>query len=215
MTENSSSNALKHGAFSEVLILPGEDPAAFEKLKQRLFAEFNVSGCSEELTMTSIAKTMWQLQRLRVYEHVQFLRAQGSSSPYPGGLKNSIDPITKFMIDKGMMLPNDPSADAPTEEAPPKEKTTDELLLQLGDFVSLGQMDKELEVENKIMAKLDRLFKRLFQIQAMKSLMGERDVPAPALGGATPMLELTATDTSNAPDAEVHAPEFAGSAADQ
>ena len=48
MTETSPSNALKHGAFSEVLILPGEDPAAFEELKRRLFAEYNVSGCSEE-----------------------------------------------------------------------------------------------------------------------------------------------------------------------
>ena len=78
MTESTAFNALKHGAFSEVLILPGEDPAAFEELKQRLFVEYNVSGCSEELTMTSIAKTMWQLERLRVYEHVQYLRAQGS-----------------------------------------------------------------------------------------------------------------------------------------
>ena len=100
------------------------------------------------------------------------------------------------MAKHGLIAPDDSSAKAPTEEAPPKEKTTDELLLQLGDFVSLGHMDKELEVENKIMAKLDRLFKRFFQIKAMKSLMGERDVPAPALGGATPVLELTATDTS-------------------
>ena len=216
MTENSSSNALKHGAFSEVLILPGEDPEAFEKLKQRLFAEFNVSGCSEELTMISIAKTMWQLQRLRVYEHVQFLRAQGSSSPYPGGLKNPVNEIIRnFRAKHGLIAPDDSSAKAPTEEIPPKEKTTDELLLQLGDFVSLGHMDKELEVENKIMAKLDRLFRRFFQIKTMKPLMmGERDVPAPALGGATPVLELTATDTSTAPDAPVHAPEFAGSATD-
>ena len=83
MTESTTFNALKHGAFSEVLILPGEDPAAFEQLKQRLFAEYNVSGCSEESTMTSIAKTIWQLQRLRVYEHVQFLRAQGSTQRLP------------------------------------------------------------------------------------------------------------------------------------
>ena len=87
MTESTAFNALKHGAFSEVLILPGEDPAAFEELKQRLFAEYNVSGCSEELTMTSIAKTMWQLQRLRVYEHVQFLRAQGSNPTSANGWK--------------------------------------------------------------------------------------------------------------------------------
>jgi hypothetical protein len=61
MTETTVSNALKHGAFSEVLILPGEDPAAFDELKRRLFAEYTVSGCSEEKTMTSIAKAMWQL----------------------------------------------------------------------------------------------------------------------------------------------------------
>ena len=65
------------------------------------------------------------------------------------------------------------------------------------------------------MAKLYCLFRRFFQIKTMKPLMmGERDVPAPALGGATPVLELTATDTSTAPDAPVHAPEFAGSATD-
>ena len=92
MTESTAFNALKHGAFSEVLILPGEDPAAFEELKQRLFAEYNVSGCSEKSTMTSIAKTMWQLGRLGVYEHVQFLRAQGPSPTYAGGLRNKLGP---------------------------------------------------------------------------------------------------------------------------
>ena len=87
-------------------------------------------------------------------------------------------------------------------------------LLELGDFVSLDRMDKVLNVEHKLMAKLDRVFEQLCQIKAMKSLMGERDVPAPALAGATPVLELTAT-TSTAPDALVHAPECAGSATDQ
>jgi hypothetical protein len=101
MTEPSSSNALKHGAFSEVFILPGEDPAAYEKLEKSLFAEYNVSGCSEESTMTSIAKTMWQLQRLGVYEHVQFLRA-GRGPKSSGELKNSMkEAIENFMIKIG------------------------------------------------------------------------------------------------------------------
>ena len=107
MTESTAFNALKHGAFSEVLILPGEDPEAFEKLKQRLFAEYNVSGCSEESTMTSIAKTMWQLQRLRVYEHVQFLRAQGSNPTSANGWKNPVDEaIDKFRAEHGMSDPD-------------------------------------------------------------------------------------------------------------
>jgi hypothetical protein len=46
MSETTASNALKHGAYSEILILSGENPAAFEELKQTLFAEHNVSGRS-------------------------------------------------------------------------------------------------------------------------------------------------------------------------
>ena len=34
MTDNSLPNALKHGAFSEILILPGEDPQDFEKFEK-------------------------------------------------------------------------------------------------------------------------------------------------------------------------------------
>jgi len=78
MREMSVPSALKHGAYSELVMLPGEDPAAFEALKQSLFDEYKPSGPSEESTMTSIAKTLWQLQRLGVYEHVQYLKARGN-----------------------------------------------------------------------------------------------------------------------------------------
>ena len=213
MTESTAFNALRHGAFSEVLILPGEDPAAFEELKQRLFVEYNVSGCSEESTMTSIAKTMWQLGRLGLYEHVQFLRARGSSSPYPGGLK--FHPVAKFMAAKGLSFSKDSSADAPIEEAPLKEKTTDERLLELGDFVSLGHLDKELEVENKLMAKLDRLLKRFFQIKAMKPLMGLGEPLAPVIASTTPVLELIAAEAPTSPDHRGEATELGGAAADE
>ena len=214
MTERTAFNALRHGAFSEVLILPGEDPAAFEELKQRLFVEYNVSGCSEESTMTSIAKTMWQLGRLRVYEHVQFLRAQGSSSSNPDGFSIN-EVIKKFRAKHGMSDPDDSSANAPTKEVPPKEKTTDERLLELGDFVSLDHLDKELEVENKLMAKLDRLLKRFFQIKAMKPLMGLGEPLAPVIANTTPVLELIAADASTSPDQRGEATELGGVAADE
>ena len=50
---------------------------------------------------------------------------------------------SEFRAKHGLIPRDESSAEAPTEEIPPKEKTTDELLLQLGDFVSLGHMDKE------------------------------------------------------------------------
>lgn len=55
----------------------------------------------------------------------------------------------------------------------------------------------ELEVENKLMAKLDRLFKRFFQIKAMKPLIGLGEPLAPALASTKPVLELAATVKSS------------------
>jgi hypothetical protein len=215
MPENSPSNALKHGAFSELLILPGADPAAFKELKRRLFAEYNVSGYSEESTMASIAKAMWQLQRLSVYEYVQYLRARGSSPQSSSDWKNPMsEAINKFMAARGLSNPKDSKPDVPTAPVQPAEKTNDELLLELGDLVTLDHLDKELDVENKLLVKLDRLFKRFCQIRAMKPLIGLGESSAPALASTTPVLELTANDTSKVPDLLGHATEFEGATTD-
>jgi hypothetical protein len=180
--------------------LPGEEPEAYEKLNKSLFAEYNVSGCSEESTMTSIAKTMWQLQRLGIYEHVQYLRARGGPQSFANG-KNPIgEAIDQFMAKRGLSFRKDSASDAPTVPEQPKEKSNDELLLELGNLVTLDHLDKELDVENKLMAKLDRLFKRFFQIKAMKPLMGLGEPPAPALASTKPVLQLTAADASKTSD---------------
>jgi hypothetical protein len=57
------------------------------------------------------------------------------------------------------------------------------------------------------------LFKRFFQIRAMKPLIGLGESSAPTLASTTPVLQLTATDASNAPLG--HATEFEGNTAPQ
>ena len=165
--------------------------------------------------MTSIAKAMWQLQRLGLYEYVQHLRVRGCD---PKSFANGKNPLTEslksFMAKHGMRVPDDPPPDVPTVPDEPAEKTNDELLLELGKLVTLDHLDKELDVENKLLVKLDRLFKRFCQIRAMKPLIGLGESSAPASAGTTPVLELTATDESNAQDSLGHATEFEGNTAD-
>ena len=195
MTEISVPNAIKHGAYSELVMLPGEDPAAFAALKQSLFDEYKPSGPSEKSTMTSIAKTLWQLQRLGLYEHVQYLKARGTPPSSSNEKTPMAEAIAKLMAARGPVRKSPP---VPTVSEPPKEKSNDELLLELGNFATVGHLDKELEVEMKLLAKLDRLLKRYFQIRAMKPLIGLGDPAAPALASATPVLELTITDAPTA-----------------
>lgn len=50
------------------------------------------------------------------------------------------------MIKIGRSIPEDSLPDVSTVPVPPEEKSKDELLLELGDLVTLDHLDKELEV---------------------------------------------------------------------
>jgi len=58
-------NALKHGVFSTVATLPGEDPERFAQLHSILIKEWNPVGPTEEDAVFSLAKSMWYKARLQ------------------------------------------------------------------------------------------------------------------------------------------------------
>jgi hypothetical protein len=57
-------NGLKYGLYAETLILPGEDPAEFDALLDRLDAEHQPATPTEEIFVSQIAMASWR--RLRV-----------------------------------------------------------------------------------------------------------------------------------------------------
>ena len=57
-------NGLKYGLYAETLILPGEDPAEFDALVDRLDSEHQPATPTEELFVSQIAMASWR--RLRV-----------------------------------------------------------------------------------------------------------------------------------------------------
>jgi hypothetical protein len=59
----SSGNSLKHGLAAPRLIIPGEDPAAFEALLADLLAEHQPASPTEELLVREIAQSWWLTQR--------------------------------------------------------------------------------------------------------------------------------------------------------
>src|SRR6516165_12434995 len=62
-----SKNALKHGAFSRELILPGESRKDYERLLAELEAEYSPSGPSEIYLVNHLASLLWRERRLQVY----------------------------------------------------------------------------------------------------------------------------------------------------
>jgi len=68
---NRGPNALKHGAFSANVILPGEDPEEFNALHQSLIDEWQPAGRLEEETIHTLAECLWRKNRLNGFARVQ------------------------------------------------------------------------------------------------------------------------------------------------
>ena len=66
-----SKNALKHGAFSRELILPGERRKDYERLLAELEAEYSPSGPSEVSLVNHLASLLWRERRLQVYRQAK------------------------------------------------------------------------------------------------------------------------------------------------
>jgi hypothetical protein len=66
--------ALKHGAYSGLKLLPGEDPAEFEKLRNDLFREYPPAGPSEKCLIDSVARLIWRLENLPTYRLAETAR---------------------------------------------------------------------------------------------------------------------------------------------
>jgi hypothetical protein len=68
VSKNKNQNAVKHGAFTEVVILPGEDVREFEELHQSLIMEWNPDGPAELDAVSTLAKCLWRKRRLARYQ---------------------------------------------------------------------------------------------------------------------------------------------------
>ena len=68
--------AFKHGAYAATTVLPGEDPAAFEKLHRDLIAEFGPNGALENDIVATLARLLWRKQNLETFRIAELARAR-------------------------------------------------------------------------------------------------------------------------------------------
>jgi hypothetical protein len=73
-------NALKHGAFAKVAILPGEDPREFEELHFGLIEEWRPEGPTEEDAVLAIANGIWRKRRVQKFREARICRGKIDSN---------------------------------------------------------------------------------------------------------------------------------------
>jgi hypothetical protein len=95
--EKGNLNAKKHGAFAELIILPGEDAEEFEALHNSLIDEWDPQGPVEDDRVLSLAQNLWRKLRCRRYNRDQIMKFEKKMRTMEAFEKKQIDGLINLL----------------------------------------------------------------------------------------------------------------------
>jgi hypothetical protein len=154
--------AFKHGGYSATALLPGEDPAEFEKLHRDIIDELRPDGALEHDTVWTIARLKWRKQNLATLRSAELARGRCAQIRSE---KLGNEDLALFEITEGR---EEAIRDAVDQAR--KELGSTYALVELGETATFDNLFRELEVEERLDAMIDRCLKRLLFLRGLKSI---------------------------------------------
>jgi hypothetical protein len=176
--------ALKHGVYSATGLLPGEDRAAFEKLRQDLISEIRPEGPLESDIVETIVCLKWRkqnLETLRIAESAR-KRAAGIWSKIVPSTEPSCCSLVDFNTDPNWEPPDPAEVEAAQKAAvaQAQEELGDSyVFVEIGEAITLERMFKDFEVEERFDAMIEKNIKRLLYLRGLKSFRSAASSPPP------------------------------------
>jgi hypothetical protein len=161
--------ALKHGAYSQTGLLPGEDAAAFKKLHDDLVVEFSPSGPVEKNIVADLARLYWRKQNMVTYRLAEQARNRKSA------IYIAVDPPPSIPgWDFGVKGPTRSPEEIRAARAAADKQARDELaevweLIEVGKVATVEYLLEELSIFDRLDSIIDRCLKRLLFVRGIKS----------------------------------------------
>jgi len=146
----------------------------FEALRDEIFDEYAPLSPKGQRDLLEVAKVYWLKRRLYTYQRLKILRIQAARCFNEGRRKDSIDNVfQQYLCDFARRAgSNDPAINNKEDVA----------LIQLGEHLTYGHLETEVEVESKLDARLDRAWKRFYCNKAMQEIAGsKKSLPGPVI----------------------------------
>jgi hypothetical protein len=170
--------AFKHAGYSATTILPGESETEYAKLHGDLVREWAPNGALENEVVASMAHLLWRRKNLatfRVAELAQRRMTQIRDGLVPEmGLPKSEESaeFERNFVEKWHAA----------ESQGHRELGDFYALVEMGEEATLDRLMKELEVQERLDAAIDRCIKRLLLVRGVKSmLIGSNSAPPQSL----------------------------------
>jgi hypothetical protein len=166
-------SAVKHAGFSPTTLLPGEDPAAFEKLHEELTAELAPAGPLEQAIVASMARLVWRRQNLATFRIADLARQRLSA-------------IERENSHCGPDVAQLNAADESDCAQAREELGEMYAFIEIGETATLERLMEDLGIEDRLDAMIDRCMKRLLFVRGLKSISSTSSSSAPSLRIAGP-----------------------------
>ena len=177
----SAQNALKHGLTAATPVLPDEDPAAFQALRDRMFSHFDPISHLEEELVEDLVSVLWRLRRVPAIESTilqtaafqAHMTALGELAREIGELGGSVP--APFSVDEQGKLrfgvseeasPEGASLDGPSSDGPSG------VPLSIEGFMHDAEGPNLLEKLGRHERRLENRFHRL--LRELERLQGQR-----------------------------------------
>jgi hypothetical protein len=186
--------ALKHAAYSATTLLPGEDPAAFEKLHRALIDEFTPIGALEEEIVTDMARLTWRKQNLAIFRIAELAREHHNLINHEKAPAR-INRPGSYTILADYEAEYEEAKRAKYEAAQREgyraaaEQARQELgdaykLIEAGEPTTIDGLMKELDIKERLDSLISKCLKQLLMVRGVKSLsVASFSVSTPQISG--------------------------------
>jgi hypothetical protein len=172
--------ALKHAGYSATTLLPGEDPAAFEKLHRALIHEFAPVGTLEEEIVADMARLTWRKQNLATFRIAQLAQKRHHE------INAEKVPSLIFVDDEDYLAAQEARREgyrAAKEQAQQELGDTYELI-DIGEPATIKGLMDELDIKERLDSLISKCLKQLLMVRGVKSLSAaSSSVPTPQISG--------------------------------
>jgi hypothetical protein len=168
-------SALKHAGYSATSILPGESEAEFSKLHADLVREWTPNGVLEDEIVASMAHLVWRRKKLGTFRVAKLAQ------------RRMIEIRTAMVPEMGVLESVKFERTFPEKWHAAESQARNELgelyaLVEMGEEATLDHLMKQLEVQDRLDAAIDRCIKRLLLVRGVKSMsIGSTSAPPQSL----------------------------------
>jgi hypothetical protein len=163
-------SALKHAGYSATSILPGESEAEFSKLHADLVREWTPNGVLEDEIVASHGAPRVAQEKTRNVSSCEACPAADDRNPNCDGAGDGC---------AGVRFPEKWHA---AESQARNELGELYALVEMGEEATLDHLMKQLEVQDRLDAAIDRCIKRLLLVRGVKSMsIGSTSAPPQSL----------------------------------